>query len=627
MPSLRIESGIEATDLVGQVFEFKTKETVIGRDAGCDLCLPSSRISRRHCIITETDGEYSIRDLDSRNGTWVNGVRLPLSPIHDGDLIRLGQTNVRFQAKASVPDASITAGATCDAINFAHTGSEFKAVESLDTAQLPSVLKGVSADGLAAAIQAMLQTARSLNADATDPRMHDGMAECLLALFPNVAEIRILAGAKPDSLEEKARIVKARTPPEADDYVANDLAGDVVGKRRAVLAIGGQGLGSSAQDKTLAGLCSLLGAPLQSGNDVFGAAVLISSSSGQPFSPADLRRFCLACMQMGFYLATVSRGTVVAAERQRVRGLGGFFPPKVAEKIAAGSLQLDGARYTGVVLWGEISGFSPMSEETSPRELIRRVSECSDLLGACILQESGALHESRACAIAGTWGAPDKIGDAATLALRAALRMQNVLVEYNADLSFMGAQPVSARIGLHAGKFVAGDLGMEGRLEYKIIGADVDLARQIQAKASDGMVLASADFCSGLKGRVLGYQYPSVSLRGSVIPVPLICIRGTISKTGPLLSLPVLINRTVAGRAVQASADARRVDIITGMVLDLDTTVTVEWLTPERGTEKTTAVVKESGAPYDHCREFHFATPPSYLAELMSKGLIEGATA
>lgn len=64
--------------------------TVIGRDSGCGVQLATQRVSRRHAEITRAGGRYVARDLASKNGVFVNGRRVPESPLEPGDVVRLG---------------------------------------------------------------------------------------------------------------------------------------------------------------------------------------------------------------------------------------------------------------------------------------------------------------------------------------------------------------------------------------------------------------------------------------------------------------------------------------------------------------------------------------------------------
>jgi len=60
----------------GEIHALDTRPFVLGREAGADLVVDDSRVSRRHFRITSNDGAYWIEDLGAGNGTFVNGARI-----------------------------------------------------------------------------------------------------------------------------------------------------------------------------------------------------------------------------------------------------------------------------------------------------------------------------------------------------------------------------------------------------------------------------------------------------------------------------------------------------------------------------------------------------------------------
>lgn len=74
----------------------------IGRSEGCDLCLDDDLASRQHAVIegTGAGGSHRLRDRESTNGTYVNGNRIEVHPLADGDWIRIGRTFFKFEASA-----------------------------------------------------------------------------------------------------------------------------------------------------------------------------------------------------------------------------------------------------------------------------------------------------------------------------------------------------------------------------------------------------------------------------------------------------------------------------------------------------------------------------------------------
>lgn len=73
-------------------------EVIVGRDESCDVPLPERQISRQHIRIYRQNDRFYVQDLDSKNGTWVNGQPLKGSTeLHDGDEIQLAlTTRIRF---------------------------------------------------------------------------------------------------------------------------------------------------------------------------------------------------------------------------------------------------------------------------------------------------------------------------------------------------------------------------------------------------------------------------------------------------------------------------------------------------------------------------------------------------
>lgn len=86
-PVLRVIAGREC----GECFALSPTESTIGRDEGADHRLRDRGVSRLHAkVLRASDGLVSVLDLDSTNGTFVNGVRVGLSALREGDRLQLG---------------------------------------------------------------------------------------------------------------------------------------------------------------------------------------------------------------------------------------------------------------------------------------------------------------------------------------------------------------------------------------------------------------------------------------------------------------------------------------------------------------------------------------------------------
>jgi len=82
----------------GMEYELSAEETLIGRNPTTDITLLDENISREHSIILfdEETGGYTIEDLQSTNGTKVNGKGVRSHELEHGDEIQIGHTVFRF---------------------------------------------------------------------------------------------------------------------------------------------------------------------------------------------------------------------------------------------------------------------------------------------------------------------------------------------------------------------------------------------------------------------------------------------------------------------------------------------------------------------------------------------------
>jgi len=93
-----------AGPLEGALFRLAEKDVSIGRDAENGIAIADASLSRRHSLVAFVSGEYRIRDLDSRNGTYVNGVPVKERLLEHGDHISIGASVLLFSDDARAAD-------------------------------------------------------------------------------------------------------------------------------------------------------------------------------------------------------------------------------------------------------------------------------------------------------------------------------------------------------------------------------------------------------------------------------------------------------------------------------------------------------------------------------------------
>jgi pSer/pThr/pTyr-binding forkhead associated (FHA) protein len=80
-----------------KVLPLPSSVTVIGRRHNCDLRIPLMSVSKRHCQLHNDNGVWKVRDLGSRNGIRLNGMRVDEAAVKAGDSIAVGPLTFIFQ--------------------------------------------------------------------------------------------------------------------------------------------------------------------------------------------------------------------------------------------------------------------------------------------------------------------------------------------------------------------------------------------------------------------------------------------------------------------------------------------------------------------------------------------------
>lgn len=180
--------------------------------------------------------------------------------------------------------------------------------------------------------------------------------------------------------------------------------------------------------------------------------------------------------------------------RERIReAFGRFVSPQVAsefiEKYAKSgkTAELGGKRRDVVILFSDLRDFTPLSESLPPERLIEVLNGYFAEMVAAIHQHHGIVDKFIGDAVLAVFGLVDaptdaQTGNPAVQAVRAAQKMQRQLRVYNDKLRTQGIE-LSSGIGIHAGEVVAGYLGTQDRLEYTVIGHNVNVAARLESKA------------------------------------------------------------------------------------------------------------------------------------------------
>jgi pSer/pThr/pTyr-binding forkhead associated (FHA) protein len=89
---------------IALAFPLEGPQLAIGREADNDIQLPHQKVSKHHAVLRCAKDAWSIEDLKSTNGVFVNHEKVPLAGLKHGDQIQIGPYDLRFETKAPSED-------------------------------------------------------------------------------------------------------------------------------------------------------------------------------------------------------------------------------------------------------------------------------------------------------------------------------------------------------------------------------------------------------------------------------------------------------------------------------------------------------------------------------------------
>jgi len=209
----------------------------------------------------------------------------------------------------------------------------------------------------------------------------------------------------------------------------------------------------------------------------------------------------------------IALGYVLVEERRAVARtqstFGRFVTPSVArtilEKEEAGELGLGGEERTVTVLFGDIRGFTTMSEGMTPATLLEHLNRYFDGMVEVVNRYEGTVNKYNGDNIMVIWNAPIEVTDHARKAVECALEMQKWIQSEREK----GGPDVSFGFGINSGPVVAGFLGAKGRMEYTVIGDTANVASRL---TSSDIARRDQVACSAETLAMLGSDMEKVDL-------------------------------------------------------------------------------------------------------------------
>ncbi|MBS3762551.1 MAG: FHA domain-containing protein [Planctomycetes bacterium] len=296
--------------------EFDTK-LVVGRSSDSDLRIPRDWVSRQHVSIFEKDGEYFVQDLDTRNGTCVNGCEITRVKLHHGDMIEIGPCELTFELDEDFfsrgglddYDANTTISGTVNMSEMA---------VGLAEESTPHIV-----ENLRTRLEALREMSETACGELEMEPLLRRIMRRLLEVYPQAEHVHSLLFDL-DEDEDDLRLTLARSKrSDEDSGMSRTLLRIATEELQAVLAsdvLTDQRL-EPAMSLHDAGLRSVMCCPLIVRDKLLGAIQVDTSDASRKFTMDDLELLATACGQVAI-AAENARLYRRAVQRERLAAIG-----------------------------------------------------------------------------------------------------------------------------------------------------------------------------------------------------------------------------------------------------------------------------------------------------------------
>lgn len=219
-------------------------------------------------------------------------------------------------------------------------------------------------------------------------------------------------------------------------------------------------------------------------------------------------------------------GYVVTARESALQKdvLKAYFSPKIIDQIlkSPDRFSLEGSGQELTVLFSDIVQFTNLSDNLHPAEVQRILSEYLEVMTDIIFKHDGAVDKFMGDGIMAFWGYPapenksaeENLRLSALGALGAAIEMQRQMKDLNQRWMREGRKPLEMRIGINTGYVTLGNMGSRHRLEFTLIGKNVNLAQRLEGAAPSGGILMGRRTHSMVKEEVKTKAIENLALKG-----------------------------------------------------------------------------------------------------------------
>ena len=174
-----------------------------------------------------------------------------------------------------------------------------------------------------------------------------------------------------------------------------------------------------------------------------------------------------------------------------INGFKKYLPKRIVEKILTNpyNVRIESERRFVTILFGDISGFTALSERLDPEDVIKVINKYFTKMCRIVDKYGGDIDKFIGDAILVVFGAPVAHEDDPERAIRAALEMQKAMDTIEPVYAKGEYVKVTMHIGINTGEIVALNMGVDDRMEYTVMGDNVNLTARLESVAQSGEII------------------------------------------------------------------------------------------------------------------------------------------
>ncbi len=489
---------------------------VLGRHPKNRIKVLEPGVSKVHCLISAEDEQrFSVRDLGSRNGTFVNDKRIKGKVVlKDGDEIRMGSTRCLFRDKIDA--------LTINWVEETREEIEARIRHKVAPRKMDKFFpqNNIIDDEMLRADYERLRVSFELQRDIGFDLHIDFILGCVLDRVFEFLEFD----------QGIILLINKKGEFNVNSFKLKDLDADLTVSRNLIDYVVEDGLGvlltspnpsadNASPDLLESPVHAFLAIPIMDEQELMGVILLEKKDTYTPFQERDLNLLSNVANKTALFIrnSQVAKGvTRESLERERFRKI---VSPEMAEMVVAGQLEVAeyGEWRPATLLMANIIGFNALARDMAPDLLVAMLNRHFESLVKVVFRHEGMVNGFMGDRVLAVWGAPLGHEDDALRAVAAAMEMHTAVEKLNIKRDEADEPPIEIGIGLAAGNVLAATTGSMRTRRYNVFGEPVVRVQAVCAAARAGQLMIAEETHQAVQGRFAAEEAHPIKLKDGTV--------------------------------------------------------------------------------------------------------------